>query len=162
VVGTSSACQWAEGRGNFVNFTRASNGNFVKSDVVQGARTPPLIQSDISVRHEIRPSKAHEGYKLSFEINIQNLFNQHAATAYYEFVTPTNLVNPTRAVSRFSGDPQIDWAKVMTGYNYVDALNGTGSFGNGVQAPLTLASRYGQPLLFQQNRNMRLAMRFTF
>jgi outer membrane receptor protein involved in Fe transport len=162
VVGTSSACQWAEGRGNFVNFTRASNGNFVKSDVVQGARTPPLIQSDISVRHEIRPSKAHEGYKLSFEIEIQNLFNQHAATAYYEFVTPANLVNPTRATSRFSGDPQIDWAKVMTGYNYVDALNGTGSFGNGVQAPLTLANRYGQPLLFQQNRNMRLAMRFTF
>jgi len=43
----------------------------------------------------------------------------------------------------------------------VDALNGTGAFAN-VQAPLTLASRYGQPVLFQQNRNMRLALRFTF
>lgn len=159
VVGTSSACQWAEGRGNFVNFTRASNGDFVKSGVVNNARTPPLIQSDVSIRHEIT---VREGKKLSFEINIQNLFNQHAATAYYEFVTPANLVNPTRAVSRFSGDPQTDWAKVMSGYNYVDALNGTGAFGNGVQAPLTLASRYGQPILFQQNRNMRLAMRFTF
>jgi hypothetical protein len=50
----------------------------------------------------------------------------------------------------------------MTSYNYQDALNGSGTFGGGVQAPLTLASRYGLPVLFQQARNMRLAIRFTF
>jgi hypothetical protein len=70
------------------------------------------------------------------------------------------LINPTRA-PRFSGDPGVDWGKVMNGYNYMDALNGTGSFA-GVQAPLTLASRYGLPQVFQGARNMRLAVRFTF
>jgi outer membrane receptor protein involved in Fe transport len=161
VVGTSSACQWAEGRGNFVNFTRADNGDIVKANVVNDARTAPYVQTDATIRHEIMVSKEHENRRLSIEMNVANLFNQHAATAYYEFAIPTNLISPTRA-SRFSGDPGVDWGKVMNGYNYVDALNGTGAFGNGVQAPLTLASRYGEPLLFQLARNVRLALRFTF
>ena len=50
----------------------------------------------------------------------------------------------------------------MLGYNYVDALNGVGAFGNGVQAPLTLASRYGLPQTFQIARQFRLAVRFIF
>jgi outer membrane receptor protein involved in Fe transport len=162
VVGTSSACQWAEGRGNFVKFTRdPANGNFVKAGVVNDARTDPLIQSDISLRHEIRPSKDHEAYRLSFEINVANLFNQHASIGFYEYSSLTSqLISPTRP-SRFSGDPQVDWAKVMKGYNYVDALNGAGSFA-GVQSPLTLNALYGVPDLFQQSRNVRLALRFTF
>ena len=49
----------------------------------------------------------------------------------------------------------------MNGYNYIDALNGKGAFA-GVQTPLTLASRYGMPNLFQTARNLRLAVRFTF
>jgi hypothetical protein len=55
----------------------------------------------------------------------------------------------------------VDWAKVMSAYNYVDALNGTGAF-VGVQSKLTLASRYGLPQVFQGARNFRLAVRFTF
>ena len=162
VTGSSSACQWAEGRGNFVTFTRdAATGNFVKSALVNNARTDPLIQTDLSIRHEIPVSKAHESMRLSFEAQAANLFNQRAKTGFYEFAIPSNLINPTRP-ARFSGDPQTDWGKVMLGYNYVDALNGTGSFGNGVQAPLTLASRYGLPTLFQTARNIRLALRFTF
>ena len=69
VVGTSSACQWAEGRGNFVHLTRAANGDIVKGDVVNDARTDPFFQTDFSVRHEI-PVK--EGMRLAFEINVLN------------------------------------------------------------------------------------------
>ncbi len=49
----------------------------------------------------------------------------------------------------------------MNGFNYVDALNGKGAFA-GVQTPLTMASRYGMPQVFQGARNVRLQMRFTF
>ncbi|MCU1259564.1 MAG: TonB-dependent receptor, plug [Bryobacterales bacterium] len=157
VVGTSSACQWAEGRGNFVKLSRAADGTIVKDGVVQNARTDNYIQTDFSLRHEIRVG---EGKRLSFEGNITNLFNQRAGVAYYQFAIPANLISPTRA-PRFSGDPGIDWGKVMNGYNYVDALNGTGAF-SGVQAPTTLASRYGLPQVFQGARNMRLAVRFVF
>ncbi|MDQ1474483.1 MAG: hypothetical protein QOJ99_5963 [Bryobacterales bacterium] len=157
VVGTSSACQWAEGRGNFVKLSRAADGTIVKDGVVQNARTDNYLQTDLSLRHSIAVG---EGKQLAFEGNITNVFNQRAGVAYYQFAIPTGLINPTRA-PRFSGDPGVDWGKVMNGYNYMDALNGTGSFA-GVQAPLTLASRYGLPQVFQGARNMRLAVRFTF
>jgi len=159
VVGTSSACQWAEGRGNFVNFTRAANGDFQKGDIVKDARTDNFLQTDLSLRHELR-MKGHEGMRMVFEVFASNLFNQRGGVSYYEFAIPTNLINPSRP-SRFPGDLGVDWAKVMKGYNYVDGLNGTGAFA-GVQAPLTLASRYGLPNAFQVARNIRLAVRFTF
>ena len=173
VVGTSSACQWAEGRGNFVKFHRdPANGNFVVDNVVKNARTSPYFQTDLVVNHQIKVSKQHEQMRLVMEGNAYNVFNQHAATAYYQFVTPANLVSPAR-LRRFSGDPGVDWNTVMTGYNYVDALNGTGAFAGTitqvgatgpttVQPPLTLASRYGQPVLYQSARQIRLAVRFVF
>ena len=168
VVGTSSACQWAEGRGNFVNFTRADNGDFVKGTVEEGKRSPAFLQTDLNLRHEIPVNKSRENMRLSFEANVGNVFNQRSAVGYYEFAIPTNLVNPARA-PRFPGDLGVDWAKVMKGYNYVDALNGTGAFAGKVpgttttiQSPLTLASRYGMPNLFQTARNIRLSVRFSF
>ncbi len=157
VVGTSSACQWAEGRGNFANFTRAANGDFVVSSIQKNARTAPFIQTDLSIHHEIA---VHEGQRMEFEANVINVFNQRSVQGVYEFAIPTSLINPTRA-PRFAGDPQTDWAKVMNGYNYVDALNGAGAFA-GVQTKLTSANRYGMANFFQTGRSMRLAVRFVF
>jgi outer membrane receptor protein involved in Fe transport len=157
VVGSSSACQWAEGRGNFVKLIRNSDGSISKGDVIHDARTDPLIQTDFNLRHIIT---VKEGQRLAFEATIQNLFNQRASTAFYQFMIPTNYVSPTRA-SRFSGDPNVDWGKLMNGYNYIDALNGTGAFSN-VQGKLTMANRYGMPNLFQQARTIRLSLRYTF
>ena len=177
VVGTSSACQWAEGRGKEVKFTRTPGlyqpdntkpnfcttcGDFVSASVVGGARTPAYLQTDLSLRHEIRVSKTQERYRLVFEANAYNLLNQHAAVSYFENVNASGgeLVSPTRA-SRFSGDPQVDWGLVMNGYNYVDALNGKGTFA-GVQSPMTLANRYGLPNVYQTARQFRLEIHFTF
>ena len=159
VVGTSSACQWAEGRGNFVKLSRASNGDIVSGGVVHDARSDNYFQTDLSVRHEIH---VRESMRLVFDVNVNNALNQRSAVGYNEIVIGGSgqLINPTRA-SRFSGDPQVDWAKVMNGYNYIDALNGKGAFA-GFQTPVTLASRYGQPQLFQLARNLRLSARFTF
>jgi hypothetical protein len=157
VVGTSSACQWAEGRGNFVELSRAANGDIVKNGVTMNARGDNYFQTDFSVKHEI---PVGEGKRVSIEANAFNLFNQRAGVGYYEFAIPSNLVSPTRA-ARFPGDPQVDWGKVMNGYNYMDALNATGAF-TGVQSKLTLASRYGLPQVFQSARTMRIALRFTF
>jgi len=159
VVGSSSACQWAEGRGNFVRLSRAANGDIVKGEVVHDARTDPLVQTDFNFRHEI---PFQEKYRLGFEATIGNIFNQRAAEANYQFMVNTNeLVSPSRA-SRFPGDPQVDWGKVMNGYSYIDAMNGAGGFANGVQDKMTLNNRYGLANLFQQARNIRLAVRFTF
>ena len=160
-IGTSSACQWAEGRGAFALLSRASNGNFVLNGVNNNARTDPFIQTDLSIRHEIPVSKTHENMRLTIEAQAANLLNQHAKLAFYEFAIPTNTLAPSRA-PRFAGDPGYDYGKLMNGFNYIDALNGTGAFANGIQSPLTFASRYGMPNLFQGARTMRLQVRLTF
>jgi hypothetical protein len=158
---TGSSCQFAEGRANFAQLHRDGNGNIVKDGVLNDYRTPAYLQTDLSVRHEIRVSKDNENYRLVFEANAYNLLNQHSATSFYQYlIAGTNLVAPTRA-SRFSGDPRLDWAKLLNGYNYIDAVNATGAFA-GVQSPLTLSNRYGQPQSFQIARQFRFAVRFIF
>jgi hypothetical protein len=181
VVGTGSACQWI-GRGNFATFHRdPTTKNFVLDGVETGARTDAYFQTDFNMTHEFAVSKSHEGMKLKFEANITNLFNQRSAVAYNEnVIAGSGLINPTR-VPRFSGDPGTDWGKIMNGFNFVDALNGAGTFGATIQVPctsgstcvggfkptpqqtpLTLSNRYGLPQVFQGARNMRLAIRFIF
>jgi hypothetical protein len=163
VVGTSSACQWAEGRGTRALLHRdPATGDVVLDGVQSNWRTPSYFQTDFTLRQEIKVSQTHESYRIVLEGNIYNLFNQHSPVAYYEFVVPgQGQIFPSRA-SRFSGDPQIDWGKIMNGYNFIDALNGAGAFGGGVQAKQTLASRYGLPQVFQTARQIRLTARFVF
>ena len=92
VVGTSSACQWAEGRGNFVKLSRAANGDIVKGDVVKNARTDPFIQTDLSSATRFRCRKSTAPVVRS----------QHSSTcstsgprsAVYEFMIPAGLVTP--------------------------------------------------------------------
>ena len=177
VVGTSSACQWSEGRDNFSHFTRTPGlyqpdptlpnycvtcGDFVLAGVSHNYRTDPFFQTDLTLRHEIGVSKSRENLRMVFEANISNVLNQRSVVAVNENVNGSTgqLVSPTRA-SRFSGDPNVDWGILMKGYNYVDALNGTGAFA-GKQAPMTLASRYGLPTVFQTARQFRFTIRFRF
>jgi hypothetical protein len=151
VVGTGSACQWAEGRGNFTNFTRAANGDFVNNGVTIGRRTDPYLQTDVVLRQEFR---VHEGYRLALEANVFNILNQHSGVAYNEgtFGGSRQVINPTRA-PRFSGDPKTDWNRLMSGYDYTALINAQ---------RLTLASRYGLPQVFQSARSIRLSVRFIF
>jgi hypothetical protein len=113
------------------------------------------------MRHMIPVNKALKNQRLALEINIANRFNQHAAVAFQEAPVAGNVINPTRAAG-LSGDPGTDWGKLMNDYNYGDALNGRGAFETGIPTGLTLASRYGMPVLFQQARNMWLAIHFIF
>ena len=155
VVGTSSACEWAEERGSFVNFHRAANGDFVSDGVLQNKRTAPYFQTDVHLSQAIRINKSNENQRLVFEVNALNLWNQHTAVAYNQIVfgIGSNLISPARP-ERFTGDPGIDWNKVMRGFDYVSEIN--------AEKQLTLASRYGLPQVFQQARNFRLAIRFVF
>jgi hypothetical protein len=170
VVGTQSACQWAEGRGNLVEFTRtpgvyqpdpskpgfcATCGDLVKSGVIHDARTDSYLQTDFNVKQDFHVSKDHENRVLSLEADAFNLFNQHAAVAFNEnpFAGTTLIQNRVTKNPAIPADPGIGWKTLLTGYDYTKAANA---------AAVTLASRYGLPQVFQAARTFRLAMRFTF
>jgi hypothetical protein len=122
VVGASSSCQWPEGRGDFVKFNRdPATSDFVKTAVVHDARTDPYIQSDFS-----RPftKSSHENQRLAFEINIANLFNQHAAVGFQQVPMPGYRCDQPSRPSRFPGDPKTNWGLLMNGNNYVEMGRG--------------------------------------
>jgi len=137
--------------------------NFVNSGVVNNARTDPLIQTDFSIRHEMAPSKMHEQMRLSFEIQAQNLLNQRAKVAFIEgpVASSGGLISPTRP-SRFSGDPQIDWNKVMPRTTTPMRSTAPEPLAAPLHRPSGPGHPYGLAQTFQGARNMRIAMRFTF
>ena len=126
-------------------------------------RTPAYIQSDLSVHHEIRTGEKTCTW-ISNSTPSQRTEPACGYTSVNEIaVAGSGLISPTRA-PRFSGDPGVDWNKIMTAYNYVDALNGTGAFA-GVQSKVDAhhAHRATACLqLYQQPRTIRLSIRFTF
>jgi len=155
VVGTQSACQWAEGRGNLVQFHRdPATGNLVKDGVIHGARTDPYMQTDFNVKQSFHVSKEHENRILSLEADAFNLLNQRSAVAFNENPFTGNLIsNPVPANPAIPADPGIGWKKLMTGYDYTAQANAE---------KVTLSNRYGLPTVYQSARTFRLAARFTF
>ncbi len=149
VGGTASSCQFLENRGNWVNFTRAANGDWQAGSVEEGRRSDPFLQTNLSVAHEI---KTHENYRLRFEAVIFNLFNNRAIQIYNEAPQATSKINLRRAPA-FPGDPGFDWASMLGGWNYKTEPN---------VEKLTLSSRYGMPIGFQNARSMYLAVKFIF
>ena len=165
---SGSSCQFFEQRGTFVDITRdPATGNWVEGAIHHDARTPFYSQTDLNFGHEFKVSKAHEAQRLRFEWNVLNLLNQGSVLQYQPNPTtgqdillpdpacptgtplPPCLANPSR----------IDFKTMMTGWDPFAAANATKY---GVAAPLTLASRYGKPFLFQTRRTMRMAVKFTF
>jgi len=96
------------GRRGTWQLSRDASGNIVKTGISNNARNRRVYSDGLSVRHEFKVGK-NDSYKVVLEGNAYNFFNQHAATSVFEFVLPTNVINPTRA-SRFPGDPQTDLA----------------------------------------------------
>ncbi len=158
VVGSQSACQWAEGRGNLVKFHTDAVGQFINDGVTHDARTPAYLQTDFTLRQAFHVSKDHENRLLSFEADIFNLLNQHSAVAFNEnplnsvgVISPKRLPGPPSPST--AADPLIDWKTLMTGYNYTAEIN---------KEALSLNPRYGLAQVFQAARTFRLAAKFTF
>jgi len=170
-VDSQSSCMFVEGQGNWVNFHRdAATGDVVRDSITQDKRTPWLIQSDLSLTHEIHVSKSNENLKLSFRADAFNIFNQHAPLALYNSPLATGVTSPTSAAGSPIG---WDYLSMMTNFDYMSIMNnkattvnskGATVYGgpNVNGAPNTFSSRYGNPIIYQNARNMRLQLKFIF
>jgi hypothetical protein len=151
VGGTASSCQFLENRGNWVNFTRAANGDWQAGSIERDRRGDPFLQTNLSVAHEVKLGE-NENYRLRFEADVFNLFNQRAAQIYNEAPQATSKIN-MRRLPAFAGDPGFDWNRMLGGWDYQTEPNAE---------RLTLSNRYGMPIAFQFARSMQLAIKFTF
>jgi Carboxypeptidase regulatory-like domain/TonB-dependent Receptor Plug Domain len=157
------ANQYPEGRGMFVPATlsaKGPNGYTVVFGTPSFRRTPQFLQSDFSLNHEFRVSKTNEALRLGFEANVQNLFNQKSAVSYGQLIFSSGSVQPTAgltpacaAATPADGCAGVDYKSLMTGFNWKGQANADG---------VVLNSQYGQPSLFQNGRNLRFKLKFTF
>jgi len=149
-LGTTSSCQFVEDQGNWVNLHRDSAGNVVVDSISHGRRTPAYIQTNANLTHYIPLSKDHENRKLGVEFNFNNLFNQHAPTAFYNLpitagTFPSDPTNPTG----------YDYKSLTSGWDYAAVSNSPSQV-------KTVSSRYNQPALFQSARQIQLKIAYTF
>jgi hypothetical protein len=155
VIDSTSSCQYWGQRGEWAQLSRDNaTGNIVLNGVNTGARMPVYSQTDLNVAHSFGVSKTNEAMKLTFEMNVENLFNQHAdladnpnpfaqANEWLAFSAPVTPANPVGT----------NFQQALTGYDPVALAN---------SAKLTLDSQYGRPILYQNARTLRLSARFNF
>jgi hypothetical protein len=117
------------------------------------------LQSDLSLTHEFKVSKSNENMRLSFRADAFNVFNQHAPLALYNSPLATGVTTPSAPASSPIG---WDYLSMMTNFDYMTLMNAKNTTSNVNGQPNTLASRYGQPIIYQSARNMRLEMKFIF
>jgi len=155
VVDSVSSCQfYGNTRGTFANFAQdPTTGLWSITSVQSDARMPWFTQTDLNIGHSFKVSKKNEAMKMAFDFNASNLLNQHAVLA----VSPTpfgrgnewyKFTDPTNAALGYNVQ------KFLTGYDAVAEANAQGG--------LVRNSRYGQPVLLQSARALRLGVKFTF
>jgi hypothetical protein len=143
----------------------------VKQDLGTGAittstpyvkRTPVYTDSDFNFKQTV---KLGESKTISFDATFTNLWNQHSPVEYWQQIdsdyTSHNYLKPGGLYLPYGLD---FYSAAMGSYDYTASMN-TGSL-NGTthttDGPITLNSWYGKPYAFQQSRNIRLGLHFTF
>jgi hypothetical protein len=154
VIDSVSSCQFVGQRGTFADLSRdPSTGDLVLGRMESGARMPWYTQTNFNLGHSFAVSKTHEGMRLGFEANVDNIFNQHAVLA----IQPNPLAQANEflkmTVPTTTNVLGYDVNRFLTGYDPIAQANSEGKI---------LNSKYGKPILFQGARTMRLGVRFTF
>jgi hypothetical protein len=151
-VVSTSAVQFVEDQGNWVDITRASDGTITAGTIHHNRRTPALTQTNANLTHYIHVSKEHENRKFGGEINVLNLLGQHAIESY------SNVpLSAATYASTSSNSVGIDWQTMMSGWDYVGSANNDPKQGKKI-----VSSQYGNPNLFQTGRQLQLKVAYTF
>jgi hypothetical protein len=148
------------GRGKWIDVTKGAGGAWTYGTPYV-RRTPWFIQTDASFTDSYAVSDAHEAWRLGFEANILNLFNEKSATVYQSRINAStgssgNYILPANSTA---GNP--NYGILENGYDWKSlANNGNGT--SSTRPPLTLSNQYGLPSAWQTGRTIRLKVKFTF
>jgi hypothetical protein len=151
------------GRGKWSNVTQDASTGALSFGTPYGRRTPWYTQTDFNFMHSFKVNKNNERQILDFQATIANLFNQRAVVSYWQTFAsyqhpsggyPYGNCGPggTPGYCTIAGGAAF-YQAAETGYDLNKAV---------LRRPFVLNSGYGMPNLWQQTRNIRLAVKFTF
>lgn len=143
---STSTCQFIGDQGTWAKLSIDASRNLISGGNVSDNRTPAYLQTNANIKHEFRLRS--EGQKVAVELNVNNLFNQRAATSFYNLPT-TNVVQFTGA----NNPTGYDFYKYMTGWDYLSETN---------KAARTYNNWYGKANSFQYARTLRVKIAYTF
>ena len=95
----------------------------VQDSITHGKRLDWLIQSDISVTHELKVSKTNEAMRLGVTLNLFNLFNQHAPITLYNSPLAGGYTTPTAAPGSPGAALGWDYLSLMNNFDYLGLMN---------------------------------------
>jgi hypothetical protein len=143
------------GRGKWVNMTTDATGAITLGNPYT-RRTPWFTQSDLNAKHEI---KVGDHQAIAFEATAINVLNQRAVTAFWGGMDSLNFGTPLSPGPANLASGAALYQELESPYNVAQFINGDAASG---ATPMIKNSQYGAPYLYQNSRNIRLAVRFTF
>jgi len=155
---STSACQFVEDQGNWVNVSRDATGNLVNNGVTKGRRTPFLTETGLNLTHYVHVSKDHENRRIGAEFNATNVLNQHTVEGYNDLPI-TTAVSIAQAATP-ANPTGTNYAALLGGFDYVGVSNGVSSTGS--TGAKIVSNQYGLPNLFQTARQLRFKVAYQF
>jgi Carboxypeptidase regulatory-like domain len=137
------------GRDKWVDMTTDAAGNITLGSP-RSRRTPWFTQSDLNLAHDI---KVGDHQNVKFEATALNVLNQRAVAAYVGAMDSWNFSNSINPGGADLTGGAANYQAFESGYDPQTLINADGVVKN---------SQYGQPLLYQSGRSIRLALRFSF
>jgi hypothetical protein len=146
-------------RGKWIDVTQNATTGVITTSAPYVNRTPWYLDTDFNFKQSV---KLGEAKTLAFDATFGNVLNQHRVVSYWQEIdsdyTGNNFIAP-QGQAIFNG---LDfYSAAMSKYDYTAAMNNVAQNGTGT-GPITVDSQYGKPYEYQQPRNIRLGLHFTF
>jgi hypothetical protein len=147
-------------RGKWIDVNQDPTTGIITASAPYVKRTPWFTQSDFNLKQSY---KVGESKTLSFDATFTNVLNQHTVVSYWENIdsdySGNNYISPG-GNAIFNG--LNFYSAALSKYDYVAAMNTGSQNGTVYGGPIVIDSMYGKPYGYQQPRNIRLALHFTF
>jgi hypothetical protein len=147
-------------RGKWIDVSQSPTTGVITTSAPYVKRTPTYTQSDFNIKQVVKLG----GVKtIAFDATFANVMNQHTVVAYWENIdsdySGNNYINP----GGYALPNGLDfYSAALSKYDYTAAMNTGALNGTVYGGPIVVDSMYGKPYFYQQPRNIRFALHFTF
>ncbi|GAA3765625.1 outer membrane beta-barrel protein [Terriglobus aquaticus] len=147
-------------RGKWADVTQDPSTGIITVGTPRTFRNPWYNQTDFDFTESF---KIDDRQSLRFATTFTNLLNDHAVTAVYEQLDSAYSANQYITPGGYAFyDGAAFYAAAEHPYDVAKSLNGSTATSNNLGGPETINSQYGKPLYYQQPRNIRFQLSYTF